>query len=158
MTNMRDASQEIVPGLHLPAARLAGWVGREIGITLADFGQPLFCGLGTDTSVASARAALDVVVYVWNAHVLAMPAWGQPWHLDRLQRLTGAGAGTEAAAGMDAAADTVGLLGERRAGPRFRDDPRAIGGAAIDRCGDTWVVTCNSVLPRSLWTPRRALP
>ena len=57
---------------------------RKISETIVDFGEPLIHQLDTAQPYEVARSTFELVVLVWNAHVMAMPRWGQPRHLAEL--------------------------------------------------------------------------
>lgn len=49
---------------------------REISETILDFGQPLLGAFDFEAPIDVVHAAHEYVVTVWNAHVMAMPIWG----------------------------------------------------------------------------------
>jgi hypothetical protein len=56
-----------------------------ISATLARFVEPAMASLGGTPSERAIRELFTVAVAVWNAHVLAMPAWGDPSALERVR-------------------------------------------------------------------------
>ena len=51
----------------------------KISATILDFGQPLLAPYEDQhLPIEVVRAALELVLTVWNAHVMAMPIWGKP--------------------------------------------------------------------------------
>jgi hypothetical protein len=51
---------------------------RKISETILDFGEPLISQLGPDQDQETVHATFEIVVTVWNCHVLATQRWGQP--------------------------------------------------------------------------------
>jgi hypothetical protein len=93
---------------------------RKISETILDFGEPLLSRFDETLPIDVMREALMTVITVWNAHVLAMPLWGEPKHLERLTEcLSGPGVPEELRGALDALT--------RRRSERFKDDPRAVG-------------------------------
>ncbi|MDI1442429.1 hypothetical protein [Polyangium sp. 6x1] len=93
---------------------------RKISETILDFGEPLLSQLGPVPPVDAARNALTIVITVWNAHVMAMPIWGIPEHLARVQALL---RDPVAQQGMK---EAFAALSARRR-EKLNDDPRAVG-------------------------------
>ncbi len=58
---------------------------EKISATLARFVEPVLQGLGGAPSEGALRELFALAVAVWNAHVLAMPAWGDPSALERVR-------------------------------------------------------------------------
>ena len=69
-------------------------------------------------SLALIRSALDIVITVWNAHVMATEAWGHPEHLVDLQRLALDASATEGTLA------TLAVLSTRR--QEFAEDIRVV--------------------------------
>lgn len=93
---------------------------RKISETIIDFGAPLIFDLDKDQPIEIVRSVFTIVIMVWNAHVMAMPVWGQPQLLEELGKLLlTPGAARELI-------DTCAELAERRK-QHFADDPRAVG-------------------------------
>jgi hypothetical protein len=93
---------------------------RKISETIIDFGAPLIAHLDADQSIETVRAVFETVITVWNAHVTAMPVWGEPQFLEQLERRLGtAGFAPQAIEACRA------LAARRR--QHFADDPRAVG-------------------------------
>ncbi|CAB3803948.1 hypothetical protein LMG28688_05876 [Paraburkholderia caffeinitolerans] len=62
---------------------------RKISGTILDFGEPLLSeAITEDTPIAAVPEINRLVVLVWNAHVTASPRWGDPGHLQMLQKMT----------------------------------------------------------------------
>lgn len=57
---------------------------RKISETILDFGEPVLRRLQGDYSDDVAHKVFELVILVWNAHVTAMPRWGQPHFLANL--------------------------------------------------------------------------
>ena len=101
----------------------AGIASRKISATLLEFGEPLL-DLLEAPSVEEFRAALNIVIVVWNAHGLAMAIGGGPSkHLEALalyrRRIAQPGAPAGILVGFDA------LNGRRVL--EYGDDPRCVG-------------------------------
>lgn len=93
---------------------------RKISETIIDFGAPLLRDLDQAQPIEIVRATFNLVITVWNAHVMAMPVWGKPDVLKQLKDVLRApGTPSEMIA---ACAD----LATRRQ-QHFASDPRAIG-------------------------------
>jgi hypothetical protein len=58
---------------------------EKISATLARFVEPAMATLGGAPSERAIRELFTVAVAVWNAHVLAMPAWGDGSALERVR-------------------------------------------------------------------------
>ena len=84
-----------------------------------DFGAPLLSDLNEQQPIELKRAALQIVITVWNAHVMAMPVWGKPELLERLNELL---AGPNTAPEMIRACTQL----SRRRLEQFANDPRAV--------------------------------
>ena len=46
---------------------------RKISETIIDFGEPLMGQLDADQPCEVMRSTFEIVIMVWNAHVMAMP-------------------------------------------------------------------------------------
>lgn len=93
---------------------------RKISETILDFGEPLVGQLDADAPRELWESTMTIVVMVWNAHVTAMPRWGQPQHLvDLHERLKAADIPPELV-------DAVRVLSQRRL-EHFATDARAVG-------------------------------
>lgn len=64
---------------------------RKISETLLVFGEPLLKELPEPPPAELLRSTLSVVVTVWNALVLAGPAWKEPGYLEQLRTLSESG-------------------------------------------------------------------
>ena len=51
---------------------------RKISETILDFGEPLLSQLDAALPLDMIQSTFQIVITVWNAHVMAMPRWGQP--------------------------------------------------------------------------------
>ena len=51
---------------------------RKISETILDFGEPLLSQLDAALPLDMIQSTFQIVITVWNAHVIAMPRWGQP--------------------------------------------------------------------------------
>lgn len=103
---------------------------RKISATIIDFGTPLLEQLDAEQPLTVVRAAFDIVVTVWNAHVMAMPAWNAPQFLADLEALL-----HNPAVAPQMLQAYRALIAHRQ--ERFADDPRAVGAwnVAIDANG-----------------------
>ena len=59
---------------------------RKISETIIDFGKPLMGPLDADQPCEVVRSTFEIVIMVWNVHVMAMPRWRRP--CGRLDRQT----------------------------------------------------------------------
>jgi hypothetical protein len=92
----------------------------KISATILDFGEPLLAPLGGSPPLDVMRAALDLIVCVWNGHVLAMPCWRQPDILEALEAIM------RASATPREVRQAYEQLAARRR-ERFAGDARAVG-------------------------------
>jgi hypothetical protein len=60
---------------------------RSIADTIVEFAAPLLRELAEPPNLDALKQALELAISVWNAHVMASPAWGRPEQLDELSRL-----------------------------------------------------------------------
>lgn len=60
---------------------------RKISETILDFGEPLLGQTRGAIPLDEARPALEIVIMIWNAHVMAMPVWGDTRPLEALADL-----------------------------------------------------------------------
>jgi len=96
----------------------------KISATIIDFGEPLLVQLAAEQPDAAVqRATFQFILHVWNAHVLAMPTWGQPQHLAALHTTLQ----RQAQLGEVEAFQALRELTRRRRQPRFVNDYRAVG-------------------------------
>jgi hypothetical protein len=58
---------------------------RKISETIIEFGEPLINQLDADQPEEVVRSTFEIVITVWNAHVMAMPRWEQPRFIVDLQ-------------------------------------------------------------------------
>ncbi len=113
---------------------------RKISETILDFGDPLISQVEVDESDKELRSALEIVILVWNAHVLAMPRWGQAKALaDLHEKLRDPAIPPELA-------DTIRALSERRL-ERFATDSRAVGEWSVVKVADEWRLRCDARAP-----------
>lgn len=94
----------------------------SISDTILSFGEPVMQRLRESNeapSVDTIKRALEIVITIWNAHVMATDAWGHPEHLQDLQRVA-LDPGT-----TSQTATTLATLSERRLA-RFGDDIRVV--------------------------------
>ncbi len=94
----------------------------SISDTILSFGEPVLRRLRESAEPQSLdviKRALEIVITIWNAHVMATEAWGHPEHLHDLLRV---------ALDPSAAPDTITTLTtltERRLAS-FADDTRVV--------------------------------
>ena len=126
------------------------WQDTKISATLIDFGKPLIDQLPPDAPKVLREQLIGFIVGTWNAHVLALPAWGQPKHLADMRQALARGWAQHAVDPQAIA--SFEMLNNRRRLRRFADDPRAIGEWGVRQLGPTqWNVYCDARLP-----PQRA--
>lgn len=93
---------------------------RKISETIIDFGAPLIEQLTGSEPRDVVQATFGLVITVWNAHVLAMPVWGQPQALEQLDQIL---RGSAAPPQIIEACHALAL----RRRERFANDVRAVG-------------------------------
>jgi hypothetical protein len=117
-------------------------VVRKISDTIIDFGEPLIEQLEADQPFETVRRTFEIVIMVWNAHVMAMPRWGQPRYLTDLQeRLRD----PEMPAPM---VEAFKELSQRRI-DRFASDARAVGEWSVVLRAGHWRLRCDARAPAS---------
>ncbi len=125
-----------------PAAMGAAASTRKMSETLIDFGNPLVRRIKKDSTAQYVDDLFQIIVIIWNAHVRAMRAWGDPAPLRALQ---------------DIAADenqpeimryAIGALSLRRV-QHFRDDVRMVHDWSVSYNpeGGELKFTCQGALP-----------
>lgn len=122
---------------HVPVPHV-----RKISETIADFGEPLLRDLESSHPPEAARAAFELVIAVWNAHVMAMSRWGRPQPLAELHQRMQAG---------QMPAETVEIirtLSQRRL-ERFATDGRAVGEWSVVCEGGAWRLRCDARVPNN---------
>jgi hypothetical protein len=120
---------------HMPAPPV-----RKISETILDFGEPLVSQLEADAPRELWESTLEIVITVWNAHVTAMPRWGQPQFLADLHaRLSGPDA-------LPELVDAVRTLSQRRL-ELFASDARAVGGWRLVGQRGAWGLRCDARAP-----------
>lgn len=121
---------------------------EKISATLARFVEPALQSLGGAPSEGALRELFTVAVSVWNAHVLAMPAWGDPSALERVrEHLRGPNAPLHHA-------HVFTVLSDRRAS-LFAEDPRFVREWELSVApGQPYALRCKAAIPQA----RRATP
>ena len=117
----------------------------RISDVISEFAAPALAELATETNAESLRAFFELVTSIWNAHVLAMPAWGAQPELARLaERLASGLLPTHMV-------DLFASLSERRQEEPFVDDPRRVTSfeVEIDKVGRVHLI-CEAKVPASL--------
>jgi len=89
-----------------------------IADTILDFARVLLCQLPDPPVLTALQQTLELAISVWNAHVLALPAWGKPERLAELSHLIALSASPSMRAAFEA------LSSERLT--RFAEDPRVV--------------------------------
>lgn len=115
---------------------------RKISETIVEFGDALIQQLDPDQPVEVVRSTFETIILVWNAHVMAMPRWGQPRFLAELhQRLQDA----QMPAPM---VEAVKALSHRRL-EQFATDARAVGEWSIVQESGQWRLRCDARAPNT---------
>ena len=113
---------------------------RKISETIVDFGDPLIQQLDSDQPYEVVRSTFEIVITVWNAHVMAMPRWGQPRVLSDLQRHLD---DPDVPAPM---VDAFKNLSQRRV-EQFAGDARAVGEWSVLKQSGQWHLRCDARVP-----------
>lgn len=114
---------------------------RKLSETLLAFGEPLISQLGADAPLSVCKQGMQLVITVWNAGAMAMPAWGEPELVRQLEQTL---AQTAIASPMR---DLLQQMLVRRR-ELFGADPRAVGEWALVPQADAgWVLRCSAHLP-----------
>jgi hypothetical protein len=123
---------------------------EKISATLARFVEPALRTLGGAPSEGALRELFTVAVAVWNAHALAMPAWGDPSALERVRaHLRGPDAPLHHA-------HVFTVLSDRREA-LFADDPRFVREWELTIApGQPFALRCKAAIPTG--KPRSAKP
>jgi hypothetical protein len=123
------------------------WIGTKISGTIVEFGLPLIEQLPPGPSRRLCEQTFELVIMIWNAHVLAR-FWGEPQHLASLKN-TLRNAVAEGVLPIDAL-DEFEMLSARRQQPPFVDDPRAVGHWELrETAAGEWNLHCDARLPPS---------
>jgi hypothetical protein len=113
---------------------------RKISETILDFGEPLLGQLDAALPLDLIQSTFKIVITVWNAHVMAMPRWGQPRFLaDLHERMRDPQMPPE----MVEARRT---LSQRRL-ERFANDGRAVGEWSLVMEAGEWRLRCDARVP-----------
>lgn len=116
----------------------------KISETIIDFGEPLFSQFVQPPPTAELlRAPFEIVIGVWNAHVMAMPSWGKPELLEWLEDIVYS---RTAPSPLMAMFEQLTL---RRLEERFAHDPRAVA---------VWDIVLNSAGERRFQCDGRIPP
>ena len=129
------------PGHRLGyASRMPAPPVRKISETILDFGEPLLSQLDADAPKDVLESTLTIVITVWNAHVTALPRWGQPQFLADLHtQLSSADA-------LPELANAVRTLSQRRL-ELFASDARAVGEWSLVGRSGGWSLRCDARAP-----------
>lgn len=116
---------------------------RKMSETLIDFGEPLLNALPDPTPIDQLQATVGMIVTVWNALVLASPAWQQPEHIERLRTLAASG---YLPGPMKDALESL----TRRRSERFGADVRAVADWTLEADGSGgYRFRCDARIPDS---------
>ena len=122
------------------------WMDTKISATIIDFGMPLIEQLPADAPLEIRQGMVSFIVQVWNAHVMAMPLWGQPQHVGEMRK-TLMRAGADQGLAQEALA-TFEMLSARRRERCFANDPRAVGEWSVRVIdAENWNIRCDARLP-----------
>ena len=133
-----------IPGVHLARngcspSRNPCSPSTGIGVHVGPESAPLLSQFDETPPIEVLRQALQIVITVWNAHVLAMPEWGQAEHLESLAKLND----SLRASGSIALVDVL----TKRRNERFKNDSRAIGEWTIEPTADGFRFRCDARQP-----------
>ncbi len=121
------------------------WVGTKISGTIVEFGLPLIEQWPPDPSRRLCEQTFELVIMIWNAHVLAR-FWGEPQHLAALED-TIRNALAEGVLPIDALEAFEALSARRQHSP-FADDPRAVGHWELrETAAGKWNLHCDARMP-----------
>jgi hypothetical protein len=124
---------------------------RKISETIVEFGDALIRQLDPDQPYDVVRSTFETVILVWNAHVMAIPRWGQPRFLAELHtRLQD----PQMPAPM---VEALKALSQRRL-EQFATDARAVGEWSIAREAGHWRLRCDARAPGAASFRPRMLP
>ena len=113
---------------------------RKISETIVEFGDALIHQLDPDQPFEVVHSTFETVILVWNAHVMAMPRWGQPRYLADLQRRLDE---PDAPAPMVEAFKSL----TRRRAEQFAGDARAVGEWSVLKQSGQWRLRCDARAP-----------
>jgi len=129
--------------------RTAAWARRKMSATILAFGAPLIDPLPGEAPLELRRALLDLVVQIWNAHVMAMPQWGQPHFLVQMRQTLERNC--QAGELQWEALHAFEILSHERARARFASDPRAVEQSSVQMVDPAhWSFSCDARLPASM--------
>lgn len=129
----------VVPTFRYPVVMAVPAV-RKISETIIDFGDPLFQQFLVDEPYEVIRSTFEIVIMIWNAHVMAMPRWGKPRFLADLHKRT------EDPQMPAQFAQAFELLSQQRA-QRFASDARAVGEWSVVQVSGQWRLRCDARAP-----------
>jgi hypothetical protein len=113
---------------------------RKISETILDFGEPLLGQLDVALPLDVIQSTFKIVITIWNAHVTAMPRWGQPQFLaDLHERMRDPQMPPEMVEAMR-------TLSQRRL-ERFANDGRAVGEWSLVMDAGEWRLRCDARVP-----------
>jgi hypothetical protein len=124
---------------------------RKISETIVEFGDALIHQLDPNQPYEVVRSTFETVILIWNAHVMAMPRWGQPRFLaDLHKRLQD----PQMPAPM---VEAFKELSQRRL-EQFGTDARAVGEWSIVQESGQWRLRCDARAPGAASSRPRMLP
>ena len=139
------------------APQAATWRTSKISATLAEFGTPLLVQLPSGAGQRLREASFEFIIHIWNAHVLAMPVWGQPEILARTR--AGLTRDSDASPAPREILQAFEILSAQRARAPFADDPRAIGNWSVRMIDAVHCkLHCDARLPPTLRAPQTGSP
>jgi hypothetical protein len=113
---------------------------RKISETILDFGEPLLSQLDAAMPLEVVQSTFQIVITVWNAHVMATPRWGQPRFLaDLNERMRDPQMPPEMVQAFR-------RLSQRRL-EQFANDGRAVGEWSLVTEADQWRLRCDARAP-----------
>src|ERR1035437_2558097 len=116
--------------------------GRKLSETILDCVAPLIDLLDADQPIEVVREILYIVITVWNAHVLAMPAWNRPGSLIHLKSRL------ESEQAAPKFIQTYHELSQRRR-THFATDPRVVCAWSVAAASSGLRLYCAANLPPS---------
>jgi len=120
---------------------------RKLSETILDFGEPMLAQFRGLARPEDCQGLLQIIITIWNAHVMAMPIWGHPEHLAELVRVS---YGKESPPQLRAAFDQLSL----RRMHQFEDDPRIVGQWEVELPSPSnFLLRCETRIPAAYSPP-----
>lgn len=116
--------------------------GCDMAATLLTYGTPILAILPRDPEPEAVHEVLTLTVSAWNAHALAMEAWGAPDLLDQLRSIV------QSADAPRLLVRTLEILSDRRQ-KFFPDDPRVVESWELrdDEPSSGFILSCSVRCP-----------